>query len=117
MYEKFLKLLKEHGITAYKVSKDTSISQATLSDWKKGKSTPKLDKLAVLADYFGVGLNYFTGEKNDLAENEIPEEFVIMARKTEKLSEQQRQKIYSMLNQTIDDVIALIDEENKSESD
>ncbi|SCI17942.1 Uncharacterised protein [uncultured Ruminococcus sp.] len=34
MYEIFEKLLKERGITAYRVSKDTGISTATLTDWK-----------------------------------------------------------------------------------
>lgn len=54
MYETFKKLIDERNITSYKVSKDTGISQTTLSDWKVGKSKPKADKLKILADYFGV---------------------------------------------------------------
>ena len=59
MYEKFKKLLDERGITAYKVSKDTGISQATLSDWRRGRSKPKVEKLQILSGYFGVPLDYF----------------------------------------------------------
>lgn len=59
MYEIFRKLLDEKGITSYQVSKDTGISQTTLSDWKLGKSTPKADKLKKLADYFGVSVDIF----------------------------------------------------------
>lgn len=59
MYKKFSELLQKHNITAYKVSKDTGITQATLSDWKHGKSTPKVDKLLKIADYFGVDVRYF----------------------------------------------------------
>ncbi len=59
MYEKFSQLLQEHNKTAYQVAKDTGINQATLSGWKSGKSTPKVDKLMILADYFGVDVNYF----------------------------------------------------------
>ncbi len=59
MYEVFEKLLKEKGITSYRVSMDTGISQATLSDWKNGKSKPKADKLKILADYFGVSIEDF----------------------------------------------------------
>lgn len=59
MYEVFEKLLKEKGITPYRVSMDTGISQATLSDWKNGKSKPKADKLKILADYFGVAIEDF----------------------------------------------------------
>ena len=59
MYETFKKLIDERNITPYKVSKDTGISQATLSDWKVGKSKPKADKLKILAEYFGVSIDVF----------------------------------------------------------
>lgn len=59
MYEKFSQLLQERNKTAYQVAKDTGITQTTLSDWKHGKCTPKVDKLMILADYFGVDVNYF----------------------------------------------------------
>lgn len=59
MYEAFEKLLKEKGVTSYRVSKDTGISQATLSDWKNGKSKPKADKLKILSEYFGVSIEVF----------------------------------------------------------
>lgn len=64
MYEIFEKLMKEKGVTAYRVSKDTGVPRATLSEWKKGRYTPKLDKLQLIADYFGVTVGYLmTGEK------------------------------------------------------
>lgn len=58
MYEIFSELLQKHGVTPYKVSKETGVSQSTLSDWKRGVSTPKQDKLKKIADYFGVSLEY-----------------------------------------------------------
>ena len=68
MYERFVQLLQDYGITAYKLSKDTGIPQSTFSDWKKGKSTPKLDKLQKIADYFNVPLDYLTGNDNIMVE-------------------------------------------------
>lgn len=59
MYEKFERLLKERNLTPYRVSLDTGIAQSTLSDWKSGRSKPKVDKLKILADYFGVSIEYF----------------------------------------------------------
>lgn len=59
MYDKFEKLLEERNLTAYRVSKDTGISTATLTEWKNGKYKPKVEKLMILADYFGVPLEYF----------------------------------------------------------
>ena len=59
MYERFAKLLEERNLTAYKVSNDTGIATATLTEWKNGTYKPKVDKLMVLAKYFGVPLEYF----------------------------------------------------------
>ena len=36
------------------VARETGIPQSTLSDWKAGRYTPKLDKIKRIADYFGV---------------------------------------------------------------
>ena len=60
MYDKFRQLTEERGITAYRVSKDTEIPYTTFSDWKRGRSNPKIDKLMILANYFNVPLAYFT---------------------------------------------------------
>ena len=48
--------------TVYRVSKDTGIAASTLSDWKNGRSHPKTAKMKLLADYFGVSLEYITGQ-------------------------------------------------------
>ena len=54
MYEKYEELLKKTGKTSYQVSKDTGIGQNTLSNWKTGRSKPKIEKIKILAGYFGV---------------------------------------------------------------
>lgn len=64
MYEIFEKLLDEHNVTAYRVSKETGVTTATLTSWKQGKYTPKPEKLQKIADYFGVSLEYLmTGKE------------------------------------------------------
>ena len=59
MYQTFERLLKERGLTAYRVAKDTGLSQVMFSEWKKGKANPKVDKLYKLATYFDVPLETF----------------------------------------------------------
>jgi len=59
MYEKFEKLTMDRGLTLYRVAKDTGIATATLSDWKNGKSSPKIDKIQRIAIYFDVPIEYF----------------------------------------------------------
>lgn len=61
MYSRFEQMLQEKGLTAYKVSKATGIAQATLSDWKNGKSVPKLDKMIKIAELLDVSLEWLQG--------------------------------------------------------
>jgi transcriptional regulator with XRE-family HTH domain len=61
MYDIFEKLLNKKGVTAYRVAKETGISTATLTQWKNGTSTPKQDKLQLIADFFNVTIDYLTG--------------------------------------------------------
>ena len=57
MYEIFEKLLKEHGVTAYRVAKETGVTTATLTSWKQGKYTPKPEKNAENSGLFR-GVSY-----------------------------------------------------------
>lgn len=68
MYKKFEALLIERKLTTYKVAKDTGISNTTFSDWKRGKSKPKLEKLIILAKYFGVPVEYFAEDEEEKGE-------------------------------------------------
>lgn len=62
-YEKFEKLLKEHNVKAADVSKETEIPASTFSDWKKGKSKPKVDKIQKIANFFKIDADYFLKEE------------------------------------------------------
>lgn len=54
IYSNFEEIVKEKGITPYRVAKETGISTATLTSWKKGAYIPKLDKLIKISTYLGV---------------------------------------------------------------
>lgn len=62
MYSIFEQLLKERGVTVYRVSKETGISQTTFIEWRQGKYTPKADKMQKIADYFDVSVDYLLGK-------------------------------------------------------
>ena len=64
-YNIFENLLKINKTSVYRVSKATGISASTFSDWKSGRSVPKLDKLKLIADYFDIPLAAFLGEDSD----------------------------------------------------
>ena len=63
MYEKFAELLAKNNVTAYQVSQATGVSTATLTSWKQGVYTPKIDKLMLIAKYFDVPVTYFLENK------------------------------------------------------
>lgn len=65
MYEIFEQLLQKYGVTAYKVSKEAGVTQSTLSDWKRGRSTPKTENMKKIADYFGVTVEYLMTGKEE----------------------------------------------------
>lgn len=54
MYEKYIALRDEKGVTDYAVAMATGIGVSTFSDWKSGRSKPKIEKLVKIAEYFGV---------------------------------------------------------------
>ena len=65
MYEIFEQLLQKRGVTAYRVAKETGVTQTALSNWKSGRSTPTTKTLQKIADYFGVTVDYLmTGKEN-----------------------------------------------------
>lgn len=70
MYENYEKILKERGLTNYKVSKDTGIAQSVLSTWKNKGTTPKADKLQILAEYLGVSIDYLLGVQQNVQSEE-----------------------------------------------
>lgn len=71
MYHNFIAILKSRGLSPYKVSKETGVSQATLTSWKNGSYTPKYDKLKKIADYLNIDVSELTGDNNDV-DNKVP---------------------------------------------
>lgn len=72
MYDIFEQLRQKRGVSVYKIAKETGVTQSTLSDWKRGRSTPKTDNMKKLADYFGVSIDYLTtGEEPGLENTNI----------------------------------------------
>ena len=58
IFFKLEKLVKEKGTTFYAVAKELGLANSLFSDWKSGKSMPKTDKLLLIAEHFGVPVQY-----------------------------------------------------------
>ena len=71
MVERILQLLKDRGVTAYKLTSDLGIGSGSVSDWKKGRAKPSYGSLVKIADYFDVAVEYLEG-KTDIPEKKQP---------------------------------------------
>lgn len=77
-YLKFEKIRIEKHITNYKIAKDLNLANSVFSDWKRGKSQPKYDKLKLIAEYIGTTPEYL------LNENETENDFTKIRNSTEQ---------------------------------
>ena len=108
-YQRFEELLLDKGVTAYKVSKATGITTTTLTNWKKGKYVPKADKLQLIADYFGVTLEYLmTGKESNIGSFSEQADLLIKIRNDKKMMNAIK-RYYSLSDKQKDLVIELIE--------
>jgi len=52
--EKIINILKESELTSYKISKETGITQATIGNYRRGKSIPTQANALILKRFFGI---------------------------------------------------------------
>lgn len=108
MYDRYIKLLEEKGVKTSDVCRATGIVASTFSDWKKGKSIPKQDKIKKIADYFNVSVDYLIDGKEkvfiesqaeiDIALTEQNERIKQYMLKFANLSEDKRNAIISIID-------------------
>lgn len=58
MYEILEELMRKNGVKAQDINRATGLHPSVISDWKRGKYTPKDDKRRLIANFFGVSLEY-----------------------------------------------------------
>lgn len=55
---------KEHKKTQEQISHLLHIQRSTYGEYERGKILPPVDKIKVLADYFGISVDYLMGNTN-----------------------------------------------------
>lgn len=70
IYERIESLRKSKGLSQGKLEKQLGFSNGSISKWKN--STPKVERLQKLADFFGVSVEYLmTGKEEDKKDNSV----------------------------------------------
>ncbi|MFR0064348.1 MAG: helix-turn-helix domain-containing protein [Veillonella parvula] len=54
MAENIQRLMDSRGIDRNKICADLGLKYTTFTDWVKGNTYPRIDKIELLANYFGV---------------------------------------------------------------
>lgn len=73
--------LKEHDKTQREVAAAIKVSKGTMCDWCTGRAYPRMDKLELLANYFGI-------EKSDLIEeHDVSSQYFLKKEATKILDE------------------------------
>ncbi|TGY90893.1 XRE family transcriptional regulator, partial [Petralouisia muris] len=63
--EIFVQLLQEKNLTAYKVAKETSISQGLMNEYKNGIKLPTLQNVVKIADCLDCSIDYLLGRTDN----------------------------------------------------
>ena len=103
-FDRISELLKKNSMTQADLSRATGISTGLISQWKKRMQSPSVDKLKIIADYFGVSVDYLlTGEETEQKEKpakndeaKIDRQYTILSREAKKLTSEQRQQLIDM---------------------
>ncbi|MEB6060816.1 helix-turn-helix domain-containing protein [Staphylococcus pseudoxylosus] len=84
-------LCSQNGITIAELERKLDFSNGQIARWKK--STPGVDRLKKVADYFDVSVDYLLDrEKVNYDGEEENEEIRIMHRAAEKMTDEERKK-------------------------
>lgn len=59
MYAKYVKLRDSKGMTDAEVSRLSGVPKSTFTDWKSGRSNPKIEKLIKITNALGVSIEDF----------------------------------------------------------
>lgn len=89
-FDRICLLLEENNISGAKMAKDLGFSSGLFSQWKSGKQQISQKKLELIADYFGVSVDYLLGR----SDSRTPAADVATP-----LTDSVRGKIYDELNQ------------------
>ena len=96
MYEVYQKLLDEKGLKNADVARATGISNMTLSDWKRGKSVPKSDKMRKIAEYLKVTVEYLLDD-DSIPEPNFSDEYTEIIELYSKLSDKNKAAIMQIM--------------------
>lgn len=105
--------MESKGKTQKELAEIVGVSAPTINDWIKGKKYPRIDKIEILADYFGIlksdliedkpEEHYENQKNNDIITDAVVKmrtnkEFLSLIKRLTELDEEQIKSVNQMLN-------------------
>ena len=63
--ERFKKIIQTNNLTAYRVAKDTGISQGLMAEYHRGDKIPTVNNLVKIAEYLDCSVDYLLGRTDN----------------------------------------------------
>ena len=63
--DKFRYLLQFKNLTAYRIAKETGISQGLMAEYNRGEKIPTVNNLIKIADYLDCSVDYLLGRTDN----------------------------------------------------
>lgn len=102
IYERIESLRKSKGLSQGKLEKQLGFSNGSISKWKN--STPKVERLQKLADFFGVSVEYLmTGKEDKQKGKDNTDDFKQKFEELKELLENEKMQPLRYDGQPIDD--------------
>lgn len=84
-------IMTTKNLSAYKISKETGISDRLIGYWRKGEKLPGAENLLTLANYFGTSVDYLLTGKNTVStSSELKDDEKTLLSYFNKLDEQSK---------------------------
>lgn len=118
--DRLAKLLKENGLTAKALTERLGIGATSVTDWKRGKSSPSPDVLIGISQILNVSIDYLlNGEEKKLssshsATDNADLEQVILARSNRPIPEDEMRIIKKLIDSSIDKFLEAYEDEQKN---
>lgn len=124
MYERYCKLRDLKGLNDAQVSEYCDFPKSTFSDWKKGKSTPKTDKIVKIAECLECSIDYLVTGKESIDSTFTEESAKLVAKirndkalsealeKYFTLSEAKQKHVLELINLLSEEWLYMIQNEN-----
>ena len=95
------KYIDEAKVSQVDVAKAIGVTKGTVCDWVKCRAYPRMDKIQLLAEYFGIQKSDLV---DDVKKDEVSEEDQKVLNLFHKVPKEKREFVLSLIQATIDNL-------------